>query len=183
MSTILVVTGSARPDSVSDKVVSAIQNVIEQRTDQTMQLADLKELNLPFFNAPVAPADPAFEITDENVKRWSTLVAEADGVILAMPEYNHSLSGIQKNAIDWLFTEWQQKPVAIVGYGWTGASLSLVTAKEVLGHLKATVMPTPANLAFTKHIGPDGSELDTEMTTDAIAVALDELESAIDAKA
>lgn len=182
MSQILIVTGSARKGRVADSIVELTKNELSSREDVTVSVADLKELHLPFFDSEHAPASPDFKATDENVAAWTKLVADADGVVFLMPEYNHSLSAIQKNAIDWIFSEWEKKPVSVIGYGWSGASLALVTMKEVLTHLKATVLPTVTHLNFMQNVNPDGSVIDEANVSGQLKLTIDELLAAASAQ-
>lgn len=172
---ILIVTGSARKVRAADAILASVETELKGREDVTITVADLKEITLPFFDAEYAPMSLNFNPTDEHVLAWKKLVGEADGVILLMPEYNHSMTAIQKNALDWLYTEWNDKPVSVVGYGWTGASLALVTAKEILGHLKANLLPTSSHLSFTKDIDLDGSVIDETSVMQSLKSTVDEL--------
>lgn len=158
MSNILVVTGSVRPNSVNEKVVPLVVAELEKQ-GASVSIADLKVLNLPFFDSPLPPTAPDFEPTNEPAKQWTQLVADADGVVFVTPEYNHTLTPVQLNAIDWIGKEWEGKPVSLVGYGWTsGAGQAHDTAREALDvNLKAKVNETQANLFFMKDVNPDGS--------------------------
>ena len=176
MTNILVVTGSVRPNSANSKVVPVVVDLLEKR-NATATVADLAELDLPFFNDATVPSDPAFAPTDERVGRWTAMVANADGVVLVTPEYNHTMSPVQLNAVDWISKEWNDKPVALVGYGWrSGAGQAHATAREALAvNLKAKVGDDQANLFFTKDLNPDGSVLDEAAVQGKIGAALDEL--------
>lgn len=180
MPSILVVTGSTRPNSVNEKVVPLAVAEIEAQ-GATAVVADLKELNLPFFDDPQSPTAPDFAPTHENVLRWTQLVAQADGVVLVTPEYNHTLSPVQLNAIDWIGKEWTDKQVALIGYGWTsGASQAHATARESLGAvLKARVGDTQTNLYFTRHLNPDGTVLDAPEVEKKISATITELLTSI----
>lgn len=176
MSNILVVTGSARPNSVNEKVVPLVVNELEKQ-GATAHVADLKALNLPFFDAPLPPTAPEFVPTNDAAKQWTKLVAEADGVVFVSPEYNHTLSPIQLNAIDWIGKEWEAKPVALVGYGWTsGAGQAHATAREALAvNLKAKIGDRQTNLYFMKDLNPDGSVADSAQVDAKIAATVAEL--------
>ncbi len=180
MGNILIVTGSVRPGSVNEKIVPIVVDTVESQ-GKTITVADLAELDLPFFNGPVSPGDPSFAPTDERVIRWTQLVADADGVILVTPEYNHTMSPVQLNAVDWIGKEWENKPVALIGYGWTtGGGQAHDTAREALSAtLKATVSETQANLFFTKDINPDGSVIDQSSVDEKIGAAVRQLISII----
>ena len=178
MSNILVVLGSIRPNRVADKMLEHINADLQAREDVSVSIADLKELAMPFFDGDTSPMSGELVVTDENVKQWAKMVGDADGVVLVMPEYNHSMTAVQKNAIDWLYAEWNDKPIAAISYGWTGGSLALATAKEVLSNVQANLLPTPAQLAFMKQINIDGTAIDQVAVDTAIHTALDELVAA-----
>lgn len=176
MPSILVVTGSVRPNSVNEKIVPLVVAELKKQGAE-VTIADLKEINLPFYDAPYSPTAPEFEPTNDAAKHWTQLVAEADGVALVTPEYNHTLSPVQLNAIDWIGKEWEGKPVALIGYGWSsGAAQAHATAREALAvNLKAKVGDDQTNLFFMKHLNPDGSVLDAAAVDVKIAASITEL--------
>lgn len=175
MSKILVVVGSARPGRVADKVLGYIQDEITNHSGAEVTVADLAELNLPFFNNENAPMSPDYAITDPQVAAWSELVKANDSVLFITPEYNHNLSAIQKNALDSLGAEWLEKPVTAVAYGWSGGSLAVNALREVLENLKADTKHGIAQLGFMKDLNPDGSILDEASVKAQIATALEEI--------
>ena len=113
MTNIVVVTGSVRPNSANEKVVPVVVSVLEQKGAE-VTIADLKQLDLPIFDNPIPPSAPEFAPTDERVIAWTKLVADADGVVRVTPEYNHTMSPVQLNAIDGIFKEREDKPVSLV---------------------------------------------------------------------
>lgn len=182
MTNVLVVTGSVRPNSVNEKVVPEVVKVVEAQGAEA-KIANLGEINLPFFDAPLPPSAPEFEPTNEAAKQWTAMVDQADGVVFVTPEYNHTMSPIQLNAIDWIGNEWKGKPVALVGYGWTsGAGQAHDTARESLGvNLGAVVGETQANLFFMKELNPDGTVADAESVDSKIGATISELLAAVEA--
>lgn len=180
MTNILVVTGSVRPNSINQKIVPEVTKVIEEK-NATPLVADLGELNMPFFDAPMPPTAPNFEAPHESVKQWTKLVADADGVIFVTPEYNHTLSPLQINAIDWIGKEWQSKPVGLVGYGFTsGAGQAHATAREALAvNLKAKIGDQQTNLFIGKDLNMDGSIANAEQVHSKITQTVTELLEAI----
>lgn len=175
MTNILVVIGSARTGRVADKVTEYAKSEIESRDNVTADVIDLAALNLPFYTNEQPAMSPDRVETDENVATWSKLVSEADGVVFITPEYNHNLSAIQKNALDWLFFEWNDKPVSAVAYGWSGGSLAVAALREVLANVKARIGQDMAQLGFMKDLNPDGSLLDEASVKAQIAAAIDEV--------
>ena len=175
MSNILVVIGSARKGRVADKVLEYVKSNVENRDGVTMTVADLKEINLPFFENENAPVSPEYTITDPAVQAWSEMVKSADSILFITPEYNHTLSAIQKNALDSLGADWIEKPTTAVAYGWSGGSLAVATLREVLENLKADAKHNMAQLGFMKDLNPDGTLLDEANVTAQISAAIDEI--------
>lgn len=176
MSNILVVTGSVRPHSVNEKIVPLVTAELEKQ-GATVKVADLKELNLPFFDSPLPPTAPDYVPTNDAAKAWTQMVVDADGVVFVTPEYNHTMTPVQLNAIDWIGKEWEGKKIALVGYGWrSGASQAHATAREALAvNLKADVKDTQTNLYFTKELNPDGTVADKPAVDALIAATISEL--------
>jgi NAD(P)H-dependent FMN reductase len=175
MSNVLVVIGSARKGRVADKVLDYVKNDLDKREGVSYSVVDLKEANLPFFDNELSPNNESYTITNPQVQAWSEQVQAADSVLFITPEYNHSLSAIQKNALDSLGADWVNKPVSAVAYGWSGGSLSVLTLREVLENVKADTKHAIAQLAFMKDLNPDGTLLDEASVTTQITAAIDEL--------
>ncbi len=180
MANVLVVTGSARADSVNSKVVEMVKRQIEAK-GETAIVADIAAYDMPFFDAPMPPASPDFAPEHEGVKTWTKQVADADAVVFVTPEYNHNLSALQKNAIDWIGKEWEGKPIALVGYGWTsGGQLAHAAARESLAvNLKAHVAETATNFFFMKDLHPDGVAIDEAAVNANIDATLDDVLSLV----
>lgn len=180
MPNVLIVTGSIRPGRVADKVLPLVKNELASRDGVEVQVADVKDLDLPFFDAEQPPSSPDFQVTDERVKAWTARVAAADAVLFLVPEYNHTMTAVQKNAIDWIYEEWNDKPVAFIGYGWVGGARAIETAKTVLANVKAKLLPTAATLRFMKELAVDGSVIDEPEVAASIEATVTELLAAIE---
>lgn len=176
MSNILVVIGSARKGRVADKILEYIQKDILARENVTAVIADLKAINMPFFDNENSPASPDYAPTDKGVLAWQKMVAESDSVVFITPEYNHSLTGIQKNALDSIYTEWENKPTAAVAYGWSGGSDAVAALSDILPRIKAIFSPeTAAKLTFMKDLNVDGTLLDQANVAAQIKTAIDHI--------
>lgn len=175
---IIIVPGSVRPTSVARQLAQRIEGMISDRDDLSAEIVDLGELQLPFFDNPMMPAHPDFKVDNDKVKQWVKLVGDADGVLFISPEYNHTISAVQKNAIDWIHAEWQDKPVASVSFGFNGGKYSLENIQTALGNLKANFLESEAKLFFTKDIDIDGTALDEVVVNHKINDALDKLAKA-----
>lgn len=106
------------------------------------------------------------------------MVVNAEAIVFVTPEYNHNMSPVQLNAVDWIGKEWKDKPVALIGYGWrTGGGQAHDAAREALAvNLGAKVSEIQANLFFTKDIAPDGSIIDEATINEKIDQALTSLQ-------
>ena len=132
MKRIKIILGSVRTNragkSVADWVIKEAQ---KYKGDLVFDYIDLKELNLPFMDEPLSPMASDAYIHD-HTKFWSKIIKEADGLVFITPEYNHGYSPVLKNAIDFLYKEWLDKPVLLVGYGGSGARDSIRQLREIL---------------------------------------------------
>ncbi len=115
MVNIKIITGSMRPGNFNSQPAHWIASLAKGRSDIEVELLDLQAINLPFLDEPAPPSQQQY--TKEHTKQWSAKIAEADGFIFVTPEYNHSVSPVLKNAVDYLFLEWNYKPVTFVSYG------------------------------------------------------------------
>ncbi|CAN5415274.1 hypothetical protein BH10PAT3_BH10PAT3_0240 [soil metagenome] len=176
MKKILVVATSVRENRIADTLLSTVQEQLAGYPDFEVQVADFKEMPLPFFDSPLSPSAEGFAPTDENVIAWTKMVQESDAVIMLVAEYNYSFTAVLKNAIDWMAKPWNEKPVALIGYGWVGGARAITQLRGVLGSMiNAKTLETEANLRFTKEIELDGTVIDQEATNASIKTVLEEL--------
>lgn len=145
---IAVIISSTRDTRFADKPAQWIFDLASQRDDLDVELVDLRDFNLPFFNEPASSAWMPSQ--DENAKRWQAKIDEYDGYIFVTAEYNHSITGVLKNALDQAAVEWVRKPAAYVGYGGVGAARAIEQLR--LMNVEAQMVPIRAAV----HIG--GSE-------------------------
>lgn len=113
-----IIMGSTREGRNGGKVGEYIQSVAATEPSWEVEYLDLKTLDLPMYADAVAPSfRESLDGLPEVIKEWSHSIEEADAYIIVTPEYNHGYPAPLKNAIDWLFKEWNRKPVAFVSYG------------------------------------------------------------------
>ena len=115
MPLIKVIVGSTRPGRFGPQPAKWFFDIAKKRHDVTFELLDLQTINLPLLDEAVPPSMQKY--ANEHTKAWSKIIGEADGFVFVTPEYNHSMSGALKNAIDFLFHEWNYKAAAFVSYG------------------------------------------------------------------
>src|SRR2546427_9550830 len=118
MTTISVIVGSTRQGRFSEKPAQWILQHLQKRNGIEARLLDLRDFPMPFFDQAVSPATPGrAPYENEVVTRWTAEIAASDGFVFVTPEYNHGPSAVLKNALDWVYPEWNRKAAAFVGYG------------------------------------------------------------------
>src|SRR5258708_4036014 len=118
MTTISVIIGSTRQGRFSEKPAQWILQHLQKRDGIEARLLDLRDFPMPFFDQALTPAMPGrAPYENEVVKRWTAEIAASDGFIFVTPEYNFGPSAVLKNAIDWVYREWNRKAAVFVSYG------------------------------------------------------------------
>jgi NAD(P)H-dependent FMN reductase len=120
--TIKVIAGSTREGRFSDKAAVWIVEEINKEDGIAVEVLDLRDYDMPFFNEPASPAFKQEPFKNEAVARFTKKIDEGDAFVIVTPEYNHGTSGVLKNALDWVYPEWNNKPVAFVSYGGVGGA-------------------------------------------------------------
>ena len=118
-----IIVGSTRPNRFADKPTKWIADIAAKRTDLDFEIVDLRDYPLPFFEEPVSPAWGP--VQNEVAQRWQQKIASLDGYIFITAEYNRGPTAVLKNALDYAYKDWNNKPVAFVGYSGTGAVRSV----------------------------------------------------------
>jgi len=118
MSVISVIVGSTREGRFSEKPARWILQHLKKRADVDARLLDLRDFPMPFFDQPATPAMPGrAPYKNDVVHRWTAAIAQSDGFVFVTPEYNYGTSAVLKNAIDWVYPEWNRKAAGFVSYG------------------------------------------------------------------
>jgi NAD(P)H-dependent FMN reductase len=135
MPTLQIITASTRPGRVGPAVAEWVHRRAEAHGTFTVEAVDLADVSLPLLDEPHHPR--LAQYTHQATRDWSATVERADAFVLVMPEYNHSFNAALKNALDHLFVEWGDKPVAFVSYGGQSGGLRAVSAiKPVVAALR-----------------------------------------------
>lgn len=133
MTKIAIIIGSTRPSRVGGAVGQWAYDIARKRTDAQFELIDLKEVNLPLLDEPVPPSMGQY--SKPHTKAWAARIAPCDGFVFVTPEYNHGTCGALKNAIDFLYAEWNNKAAGFVGYGSAGGARAVESLRLVMGEL------------------------------------------------
>jgi NAD(P)H-dependent FMN reductase len=132
---IAVIISSTRPTRFGDKPATWILGHLKARGDVDAEIVDLRDYNLPLFDAPAS--DAWMPTPNAEAARWQAKLKEFDGYVIVTAEYNRSITGALKNAIDWAYTPFFRKAVAFVGYGSVGAARAIEHLRNVVVELQA----------------------------------------------
>ena len=149
---IKVILATVREGRFGDKPAKWITEKAKEVEDFNIELLDLKDYSLPIFAEAVSPADVKGVRANPLVNRWAEKISSADGFIVVTPEYNHGYPSSLKNNIDYLYKEWNKKPIAFVGYGTTGGAFAVGQLRQVAIELQmapirmATHIVSPWNM-------------------------------------
>ncbi len=134
MTKIGIILGSTRPGRVGEVVARWVYEVAAQRTDAEFELVDLLDYKLPHLDEAYPPSMGQY--SQPHTLEWAAKIASFDGYVMVTPEYNHSTSGALKNAIDFLYAEWNNKAVGFVSYGSVGGARAVENLRLVAGELQ-----------------------------------------------
>jgi NAD(P)H-dependent FMN reductase len=137
-----IILGSTRPGRNGEAVAKWVYELARRRSDAEFELVDIKDFNLPLLDEPVPPSRGQY--ANPHTKAWAAKIASFDAFVFVTPEYNHATSAALKNAIDFLYREWNNKAAGFVGYGGSGGvraveSLRLVMAEVQVATVRAQV--------------------------------------------
>jgi NAD(P)H-dependent FMN reductase len=137
-----IILGSTRPNRNGEQVAKWVLDNASQREDAQFELVDLRDYPLPHLDEPLPPS--LGQYANDHTREWAAKIATFDGFVMVTPEYNHSTSGVLKNAIDYLYAEWNNKAVGFVSYGAVGGAraaehLRLIAAELQMADVRQQV--------------------------------------------
>jgi NAD(P)H-dependent FMN reductase len=141
---IAVIVGTTRAARVGHKPAEWIADIASQRDDMIVEVLDLREYPLPFFDGVASNAWAPSQ--NEVAQRWQRKVAEFDGYIFVSAEYNRGVPAVLKNALDYAYPEWNKKPAAFVGYGSVGAARAIEQLRLIAIELQMAPIRTGVHL-------------------------------------
>lgn len=134
MTKIGIILGSTRPGRNGEAVARWVLDVASKRSDAEFELVDLLDYKLPHLDEALPPS--LGQYAQPHTQEWAQKIASFDGFVMVTPEYNHSTSGVLKNAIDYLFAEWNNKAVGFVSYGAMGGARAVEHLRLIAGELQ-----------------------------------------------
>jgi NAD(P)H-dependent FMN reductase len=148
LTNIAIILGSTRPGRNGEAVAKWVLEKAASRADATYELVDLADYPLPHLDEAMPPAYGQY--ANDHTKKWAAKIDQFDGYIFVTPEYNHSTSGVLKNAIDYLYSEWNNKAAGFVSYGSVGGTRAVEHLRLVAAELQmATVRSQVALSLYT----------------------------------
>jgi NAD(P)H-dependent FMN reductase len=142
-----IILGSTRTGRFADRPAEWLLELARGRAGVAFELVDLRDYPLPFFDEPKSPLrEPS---KHEVAVRWARKVGELDAFVFVTAEYNHSITAALKNAIDYVYPEWNRKPAGFVAYGSTGGARAVEQLRLVL--VEVQVAPIRSAVHVMRH--------------------------------
>ena len=129
-----IIIGSTRPGRKAEAVAHWVYEIARKRDDAEFEIVDIKDFNLPLLDEPMSPTMAQY--SQPHTKAWAAKIASFDAFVFVTPEYNHGTSGALKNALDFLYREWNNKAAGFVGYGGAGGTRAVEQLRLVMGELQ-----------------------------------------------
>jgi NAD(P)H-dependent FMN reductase len=145
-----VILGTVREGRHTEKLAKWVVSEAEKRGDMELELLDLKDYPMPFFDEPASPKFNPDRHPGPAAKRWLDKLADMDAYVIVTPEYNHSMPGVLKNALDYTDFQVYRKPIAIVSHGSAGGARAAAHLKNTISEIRAVPMST--NMALTMRV-------------------------------
>jgi len=134
MINVAIIIGSTRPGRKAEAIARWVHDIAQGHGDATFELVDIHDFNLPLLDEPLPPS--LGQYSQPHTKAWAARIASFDAFIFVTPEYNHGPPGAMKNAIDYLYAEWNNKAAGFVSYGSAGGVRAVEQLRLVMGELQ-----------------------------------------------
>ena len=148
-----LIVGSTRQNRFADRPVAWLAEGAAARSDMQVEVLDLREHRLPFFDEPVSPLYAGGVYSQPEAEAWRKRIGTFDAFIATVAEYNHGPTAVLKNAFDSAALEWRRKPIAFVGYGGVGAARAIEHLRGVAIELQMAPIKHEVNIAMEPFLG------------------------------
>jgi len=146
MLSVWIITGSTRPNRKSLDVAQWVLETAKTRNHADYELVDIKDFELPLLDEAAPPIMGNYQ--QPHTKRWAAKIASLDGFVFVTPEYNHGIPAALKNAIDFLFAEWNHKAAGFVSYGGAGGARAVEHLRLVLAEVRVATVRAQLSLSM-----------------------------------
>lgn len=144
---VAIIVGSTRPNRKAEVVANWIYDTLKGRKDAVFEIVDIKDFNLPLLDEALPASMGSY--SQPHTKTWSVKIASFDSFIFVTPEYNHGTSAALKNAIDFLYVEWNNKSAGFVSYGYNNGIRAVEQLRIIMGALQ--IADVNAQVALSMH--------------------------------
>jgi NAD(P)H-dependent FMN reductase len=134
MTKIAIIVGTTRPGRKADTVAAWVAEAAAKRTDAEFEIVDIADFGLPLLDEAFPASMGKYQ--NEHTKKWASVIAGFDGFVFVTPEYNQAIPSSLKNAIDYLYAEWNNKAAGFVGYGAMGGARAIEGLRLIVGSLQ-----------------------------------------------
>lgn len=173
MSKIAIITGSVRPGRQSLNVAQWVKQEADKRGDAEYEIVDIADLNLPIWDEATPPAMGQYE--QEVTRQWAATVDRYDGFIFIVSEYNHSITGALKNALDYLSAEFHNKAAGFVSYGSAGGARAVEHLRGILSEMQVAHVRNAVSMSLFTDFENFSEFTPTEFSRQALGGVFDQL--------
>ncbi|WP_127556020.1 NADPH-dependent FMN reductase [Saccharospirillum alexandrii] len=173
MNKIAVVTGTTRPGRNNIAVAKWVLENAQKRSDAQFELVDIADFDLPVLDEGMPAGFQQY--ANEHTKKWAQTIAQYDGYIFVTPEYNHSISGSLKNALDYISVEWNNKAAGFVGYGSAGGVRAVEHLRQIASELQLAHVRNQVQLSLFTDFENFSEFKPADMHQESLTAMLDQL--------
>jgi len=148
-----LIVGSTRPNRFADHSARWISQGAASRIEFQLDVLDLREYPLPFYNEPAPPTYTEGRYSEPAAEAWRNKIGGYDGFIATVAEYNHGPTAVIKNAFDSALYEWQRKPIAFVGHGGAGGVRAIEQLRGIVIELQMAPVKFEVNIGVDAYLG------------------------------
>lgn len=148
-----LIIGSTRPNRFADVPARWITQAAEARQDFQLDVLDLRDHPLPFYEEPASPLATNGAYSNPAAEAWRHKIGAYDGFIVTAAEYNHGPTAVLKNALDSAYLEWNRKPISFVGYGGVGGARAIEQLRGIAIELHMAPIKPEVNIAMEPFLG------------------------------
>jgi NAD(P)H-dependent FMN reductase len=141
-----IIVGSTRPGRRAPALAEWVLDIAKERKDAAFEIVDIGDYDLPVLDEPMPPSMGNY--AQEHTKKWAAKIASLDGFVFVTPEYNHSISGALKNAIDFVYAEWNNKAAGFVSYGTTGGARAVEHLRGIMAEVQVADVRAHVSLSL-----------------------------------
>ncbi|HEY3610277.1 MAG TPA: NAD(P)H-dependent oxidoreductase [Pseudonocardiaceae bacterium] len=170
---VAIVTGSTRPGRKSETIARWVHDIAAKRDDATFEIVDIAEYALPLFDEPIPPMAGLY--ANPHTNKWAATVASFDAFVFVTPEYNRSTTGALKNALDYLYAEWNNKAAGFVSYGINGGVRATEHLRLILNELQVATVRASVALTMAEDFQGFTDFTPRESQEDSVGKTLDQV--------